>query len=147
VRPLKFRAIIKYNSIQQREARKMGENTKFAVIYFTLLDLLNPNFSNRTLLVPWLKEGNEPDESIGLLDRNLKQIWEGDVVNLIPDGYTPYANEVIYDPIMCAFGFLGIRGVGKGWISIDKFLSNAPISQIEIIGNTRENPELRKERK
>jgi len=52
------------------------------VIYFTLADLVVPEpiFSVREILIPWLREVNEPEMFIGLKDVFGKWIYEGDTV-------------------------------------------------------------------
>ena len=59
---MKFKAKIKYNFLQSREAKLMGDiNITSTEIEFTFVDLLDPNFSIRELVIPWLKDGNLPE--------------------------------------------------------------------------------------
>lgn len=63
----------------------------------------------------------------GLLDRNGKEIYEGDVVRKIikGGGRTDPVYEVVYDSFLCSFNINGKSG-----------------HEIEIIGNIYENSEL-----
>ena len=61
MKELIFRARIRLNKIQQEEALKFGDKRKYATVCFTFKDLLNPNFSLRELVIPWLLKGNQPE--------------------------------------------------------------------------------------
>jgi hypothetical protein len=60
---MKFKAKIEYNFIQSREAKLFGDkNIKYAEVEFTFQDILcNPLFTERELIIPWLKAGNIPE--------------------------------------------------------------------------------------
>lgn len=60
---MKFKAKIDYNFNQSRESRIMGDkNIRFTEIEFTFQDILeNPSFSAREIIIPWLKQGNNPE--------------------------------------------------------------------------------------
>ena len=117
-REIKFRAIIK------------GKN---ATIYFTLQTLLENKFSNRVLLIPWLKAGNQPDEYIGLKDKNGKEIYSGDIV------FDLWRNKAIVK-----WGQYDACGAHEHepycWMR-----DNSPLEDgenLEVIGNVWENKEL-----
>lgn len=57
-----FIALVEYNFMQSREAKKMGDkNICNTEIEFTFKDILNePSFTMRELVIPWLKKGNIP---------------------------------------------------------------------------------------
>lgn len=83
----------------------------------------------------------------GLLDKNGVEIFEGDVINLIPEGYAPYSVEVRWDDAFACFGFWGVRQDDNakkcGIISIDRFLNHArAYKSMKVIGNIWENKEL-----
>jgi len=66
MREIKFRAVI-------------DETT---VVSFTLENIVNPQpiFSIRELVIPWLRQGNKPDEYIDRKDLNDTEIYSGDRV-------------------------------------------------------------------
>lgn len=113
-REIKFRAVI-------------SEQT---MIYFTLTDLINPLFSIREILIPWLLEGNKPDEYASLKDKNGKEIYEGDVVSIYGQRFLVDWVNYGFDPFVC-FNLAG-----------DKTRFNKMLQHTEIIGNIYENPEL-----
>ena len=129
---IKFRAVI------------ADRNT---TIFFTLQDLVKPDlpFSIRELLIPWLLEGNQPDRFIGCSDKNGKEIYEGDTVELIRRFYgdpefgdfkkfisTSYIDEVIYQQGNCQFATRKFK----------QLLYNDSDHEIEVISSRDENPEL-----
>ena len=61
MKELIFRAKIKYNKVQREEALKFRDERRYATICFTFGDLLEPNFSIRELVIPWLLKGNQPE--------------------------------------------------------------------------------------
>lgn len=68
---LKFRAVIPEHNCK---------------IFFTLEDLVTevikpfPKFSIREVLIPWLLNGNKPDQFIGLHDCKDTEIYEKDII-------------------------------------------------------------------
>jgi len=70
----------------------------------------------------------------GLLDRNSKEIYEGDIVNLIPEGYTIV-------PAIVQWSDKELRWVcHRPETNTGLYLTLN--SEIEIIGNIRENPKI-----
>ena len=114
---IKFRAVIP------------GRN---AIVYFDLKDLINPRFSVRELVIPWLLAGNEPDRYIGLKDRLGREVYEGDIIrwwNLTGGMHT---EKVEY--------YVGTEG--DGYQMAGFVLGCDWQEQFEIIGNIYKNPEL-----
>ncbi len=74
----------------------------------------------------------------GLLDKNGKEIYEGDIINLLPDGYVSELATVEWDTEKASFIYRRIselelvnkQGIYVNW------------EPIEVIGNIYENPEL-----
>lgn len=71
---------------------------------------------------------------IGLKDKNDKEIYEGDIVQL--KGHDRYIAEVKWDSVSC--GFYLDQGDGD-WVEDIDFEDHA---RFEVIGNIYENPEL-----
>ena len=72
-------------------------------------------------------------QSTGLLDKNGKEIYEGDVL-LFPPNYAGRVNKLVVEDLI---SFLETKGYNEGEMGED-------YSRSEIIGNVSENPELLK---
>lgn len=82
-----------------------------------------------------------PMQFTDLLDKNGKEIYEGDIVNIddtLRGGYIDFRDMVIFRD-----GEFTLKGNDKGF-SLFRILNAYPKSWIEIIGNIYENPELLK---
>lgn len=82
----------------------------------------------------------------GLLDKNGKEIWEGDVVNALLSGFL---DENFVSVIEVQNGCFGIRSIEDGILVEGKgkfksFDGCDTTKRIEVIGNIYENPELLK---
>ena len=51
-----------------------------STIYFNLIDLIDPGFTIREILIPWLQAGNKPDRFTRLHDKNYTAIFEKDII-------------------------------------------------------------------
>jgi hypothetical protein len=132
VKELKYRAIIK---------------EKNTTIYFTLQDIVSskPLFSVRELLIPWLREGNIPDEYANDEDIDHKTIYSGDILEFtatgfgVGDGVKPWISAVVWDygswMVWQKVDSNSGRGHSLGAIEHDTF-------RRKVIGNVHENPEL-----
>lgn len=82
----------------------------------------------------------------GLIDKNGKQIFEGDIVKYVDDGYvaTGVARFGLYASAGAAFA--GHEGFYLDWAGCDWLRKDigfwATMRPIEIIGNIHDNPEL-----
>jgi len=111
---MKFRAII------------TERNT---TIHFTLHDLLTNKFSNRELLIPWLKAGNQPDRDTGMLDKNGKEIYEGDIIQ----------NNHFKAKVFMKFGCYCVKTRDNTF-----YLKSWHIHSV-VVGNIHEHPDKLKE--
>jgi len=87
----------------------------------------------------WLR-GDDPKAVImqftGLLDKNGKEIYEGDIVQRFPFLYT---GEIGWQQDGCAFEVFAIKTKGT-WKSLG--LTRALAAKLEVIGNIYEHPHL-----
>ena len=117
MKELKFRAVIPKRN---------------AIIYFTLKDLIQDKFSNREILWKWLEEGNQPDLFIGAKDKNNREIYENDIAKLRKaEGIVEFRKD---------YGCWDISPLPPSNCYFVMWEENW--SEVEIIGNIHENPEL-----
>ena len=122
---------------KQREIkfRAWDEKNKMWIIK-SLEDLLqwsaDGNYQNRDMeFVVW-------EQYTGLLDKNGKEIFEGDIVKIA--GHTDNDVVIFKDGAFCIEGWTNtLAELMTDWSS------NIDPTTIEVIGNIRENPELLKD--
>ena len=134
-----FRAYIKpYNKIYKVQSLE-NDGTFMAVKCFEEdgKTILKRN-DNRTDL-PLFTEGEfELMQSTGLVDKNGKEIFEGDIVN-ITKGFDNFMDEVFYDEELCS---IRLKGYSNDYCDFADWIREG--FEFEVIGNIYENPELLK---
>lgn len=121
-------------------------------VVFTLSDLVNPRalFSIRNLVIPWLLDGNIPDEYTGLKDINRREIYEGDIVRDTRDWAKGKISRIRFG--MGAEGEpADTTGYYEGWCLGDEDeevtgFTQGDASYMEVIGNIHKNPRLLEEK-
>jgi hypothetical protein len=76
------------------------------IVYFEWVDLVEiPQiFSIRELLIPWLKNGNIPDEILPYKDKKGNPIYNNDVLNFDEDEWGGICNYVIKSNMTEVYG-------------------------------------------
>ena len=81
----------------------------------------------------------------GLLDRNRKEIYEGDIVKYDDTPYnayaSPYSGEVVF---YCGSWRVKTKGYGVEWVYPYLFRDDFANRKTELLGNIYDNPELLK---
>ncbi len=130
MREIKFRAAIK---------REGGE---YDLVKFKLSDFIEPLWSIRELVIPFLKNGNIPDRYAGLNDKNDKEIYEGDIVK----GIIRSCQESIQEsPIKGEIKYKNgsfIISESEFFYCALKTVKEFSSETLEVLGNIYENPEL-----
>ena len=145
MRELKFRAPI-------------IENGECHFLYFEMETLVRKRlyFSQREILLPWLRAGGKPDEYIGLEDKSGQEIYSGDILRVDDDKRylkcrpKPKVGEHI--GVFQVKIDLGNWGYETTWEHISGYecsthimghtLDDGRMPNVEVIGNIYENPEL-----
>jgi hypothetical protein len=123
-REIKFRI---WNILESKWNGKYGENPRLVGelcckdgIYAV------PESYSRNLVV---------QQYTGLTDQNEREIYAGDIVDIISDGYSPIRGAVTWDYLNAAFLVHGRNGVGPvGIYGCEQ--------SVVVVGNIYENPEL-----
>lgn len=78
-------------------------------------------------------------QSTGLLDKNGKEIFEGDIVKYESGCYT-YIEEVAYNKFFAGFGVKDANAniILTFWVLAE----DVDLSSLEVVGNIYQNPEL-----
>lgn len=109
---------------------------KNAVIYFNLVDMISPKFSNRNILFPWLRAGNRPNQYLGIETKGGGPVYEYDVIET--EEYKWLVEEI---------GTLERDGVNRGLCvspfgdGNNYFLEDSILAG-KIVGNIDANPNL-----
>lgn len=135
-REIKFRAIIK--------SKLTGKSD---CIKFTLNDFINPLFSIRELVIPWLLEGGTPNIYTGLNDKNEVEIYEGDIVNFIFGSWsTINPARIVFENCCWGLYWIGQKheddtGFKSLWNTCDNEIG-WNLNESTVVGNIYQNPEL-----
>ena len=114
----------------------------------TLQELLTAAISQKSLNVeadPAMDENIIFLQWTGLLDKNGKEIYEGDVITTCPDDHQIIEEHMVVEWIADTGGFhrhsfVGVgKGLGPGGTNV---IHTLPSQECEIIGNVYENPDL-----
>lgn len=90
-------------------------------------------------LAPEEIEYGSNGEYTGLKDKNGKEIYEGDIINLIPDGYTILPVSILFDNGSFVYKSEGVSYLLGGWM---RDRDNHNHLHCAVIGNIYENSEL-----
>uniref|UniRef100_A0A6M3KEL1 Putative YopX protein n=1 Tax=viral metagenome TaxID=1070528 RepID=A0A6M3KEL1_9ZZZZ len=136
MREIKFRA-------WDKSSKKMG----MVQIKQILIPDGNNEHGHQELAVSHLKFGTNPSHWLispilmqytGLKDNNGKEIYEGDIVNLIPDGYVKEIATVEWDNNNASWIYRRISELEL----VNKSGVYVKWEPVEVIGNIYENPKL-----